>query len=89
VVEIGEVPTKTRLPANVEAKEMQFLYKESDEVVFMDPSNHEQIAVSKLLIGDGADLMTDNLPCRMDRYAHARIRRPRRVDRAPGQLVAP
>jgi len=59
------VPTKKRDPANVEEKEMQYLYKEGGDLVFMDPSNHAQISVSKDLIGDAADLMKDNLPCRM------------------------
>jgi elongation factor P len=59
------VPTKKREPANVEEKEMQYLYKEGGDLVFMDPSNHAQVTVSKELIGDAADLMKDNLPCRM------------------------
>jgi elongation factor P len=59
------VPTKKRESANVEEKEMQYLYKEGGDLVFMDPSNHAQVTVSKELIGDSADLMTDNLPCRM------------------------
>jgi elongation factor P len=59
------VSTKKREPANVEEKEMQFLYKEGGDLVFMDPSNHVQVTVSKELIGGAADLMTDNLPCRI------------------------
>ena len=59
------MPTKKHEPANVEEKEMQYLYKEGGDLVFMDPSNHAQVTVSKELIGDAADLMTDNLPCRV------------------------
>jgi elongation factor P len=50
-------------PANVETKDMQFLYKEGDDLVFMDQSNYEQVTVSKDLIGAAHDLMKDNLPC--------------------------
>ena len=50
-------------PANVETKDMQFLYKEGDDLVLMDQSNYEQVTVSKDLIGSAHDLMKDNLPC--------------------------
>jgi elongation factor P len=50
-------------PANVEQKDMQFLYKEGTDLVFMDQSSFEQVTVSAELIGDAADLMKDNLPC--------------------------
>ena len=59
------MPTKKREPANIEEKEMQYLYKEGGDLVFMDRSSREQVAVSKELIGDAADLLTHNLPCRM------------------------
>src|SRR5690242_21053545 len=50
-------------PANVEERSMQFLYKEGDDLVFMDESNYEQVSVRKDLVGKNADLMKDNLPC--------------------------
>ena len=50
-------------PANVEEREMQFLYKEGDDLVFMDQKNYEQVSVSAELVGEPADLMKDNLPC--------------------------
>ena len=42
---------------------MQFLYREGEEMVFMDEKNYEQISVAKDLIGDAHDLMKDNMPC--------------------------
>ena len=60
-----QVPTKKREPANVEEKEMQYLYKEGGDLVFMDRSSHEQVTVSAQLIGDAADLITGNLLCRV------------------------
>jgi len=48
-------------PANVEDKEMQYLYKEGDDFVFMDPSSYEQTTVAAEIIGDDHDLMKDNI----------------------------
>jgi elongation factor P len=50
-------------PANVETRDMQFLYKEADDLVFMDQTNFEQVSVSKDLVGEAHDLMKDNMPC--------------------------
>jgi elongation factor P len=50
-------------PANVEEKDMQFLYKEGDELVFMDQSSFEQVSVQKDMVGDNWDLLKDSLPC--------------------------
>src|ERR1700755_3433681 len=69
-------------PANVETRDMQFLYKEGGDLVFMDQTNYEQVTISTDLVGEAHDLMTDNLPCTAvffnDRHAHARVRRARR-----------
>ena len=48
-------------PANVEDKTMQFLYKESDDFVFMDPKSYEQVTIPGETIGDDHDLMKDNI----------------------------
>jgi elongation factor P len=50
-------------PANVETRDMQFLYKEADDLVFMDQTNFEQVSVSKDLVGEAHDLMKDNMAC--------------------------
>ncbi len=50
-------------PANVEEREMQFLYKEGDDFVFMDNGNYEQVTVTSTVVGDDADLLKDNLSC--------------------------
>jgi elongation factor P len=50
-------------PANVEEREMQFLYREGEDLVFMDQKSYEQVSVAADLIGEPADLMKDNLPC--------------------------
>jgi elongation factor P len=49
-------------PANVDQRDMQYLYKEGGDLVFMDQSNYEQVTVSADLIGKAVDLMKDNLP---------------------------
>lgn len=50
-------------PANVEERNMQYLYKEGDDLVFMDEKNFEQVSVRADMIGDAVGLMKDNLPC--------------------------
>jgi len=50
-------------PANVEEKDMQFLYKEGADLVFMDQSSYEQVNIPVEKVGTSADLMKDNLPC--------------------------
>ena len=49
-------------PANVDQRDMQFLYKEGGDLVFMDQTNYEQVTISADLIGEAVDLMKDNLP---------------------------
>ena len=48
-------------PANVEDREMQFLYKEGEDFVFMDPKSYEQVTIAAEIIGDDHDLMKDNI----------------------------
>jgi elongation factor P len=50
-------------PANVEERDMQFLYREGEDLVFMDQKSYEQVSISADLVGEPADLMKDNLPC--------------------------
>ena len=50
-------------PANVEERNMQYLYKDADELVFMDDKSFEQVQVRADMIGEAADLMKDNLAC--------------------------
>jgi elongation factor P len=50
-------------PANVEEREMQYLYKEGDDYVFMDQSTYEQVTVTPDILGDNHDLMMDNMSC--------------------------
>jgi elongation factor P len=50
-------------PANVETRDMQFLYKEGGDLVFMDQTSYEQVTIGADMIGPSHDLMKDNLPC--------------------------
>jgi elongation factor P len=50
-------------PANVETRDMQFLFKEGSDLVFMDQTSFEQVTIGTDLVGESHDLMTDNLPC--------------------------
>jgi elongation factor P len=48
-------------PADVESREMQFLYKEGDMFVFMDTTNYEQVQLIPELIGDATGYMVDGM----------------------------
>ena len=47
-------------PANVEDKEMQYLYKEGEDFVFMDMESYDQIHVPAGTVGDAASYMLEN-----------------------------
>jgi elongation factor P len=52
-------------PANVEDKNMQFLYREGEDFVFMDNSSYEQTHVSHDIVGDDWKFLKDNLECQV------------------------
>lgn len=46
--------------ANVDKRDMQFLYKDGDDFVFMDTSTYDQIHVGAATVGDAAQYMIEN-----------------------------
>lgn len=66
-VETGNVMEKTfrageKLPkAVVERRDMQFLYRNEDEFVFMDNENFDQITLTKEKIGDGVKYLKESM----------------------------
>jgi len=48
-------------PANVEEAEMQFLYQEGENYVFMDNHTYEQTYIPSAVLGEVALLMPDNI----------------------------
>lgn len=48
-------------PANIEEREMQFLYKEGDNYHFMDNTTYDQSFIPADDIGDAGQLMPDNI----------------------------
>lgn len=46
--------------ANVDRREMTYLYNDGSDYVFMDPSTYEQVAVSPAVVGDLAGYMLEN-----------------------------
>jgi len=54
--------------ADIELKDMQYLYKEQDGFVFMNTENYEQITLSKEAIGDLAGYMQDNMQVKIMLY---------------------
>ena len=47
--------------ANMEQKEMQFLYKDNDGYNFMNQANYDQVALSEEQLGQAKDFLQENL----------------------------
>lgn len=48
-------------PANIEEKQMQFLYHEGEHFCFMDNVSYEQVFIPRDIVGDTAKFLSDNL----------------------------
>nr|WP_240897970.1 elongation factor P [Kineococcus vitellinus] len=47
--------------ATVDKRDMQYLYKDGEDFVFMDSSTYDQITIPAATVGDAADYMLENL----------------------------
>lgn len=47
--------------ANLDRRDMQYLYKEAGDYIMMDSKTYEQIAVSEAQIGDGIKYLKENM----------------------------
>lgn len=55
-------------PADVEDRDMQFIYPEGETFVFMNTASGEQIIVSADAMGDSKDFLMDGLECTITLY---------------------
>lgn len=46
--------------ANVDRREMQYLYHDGDAYVFMDTATYDQVSIPAATVGDAADYMLEN-----------------------------
>ena len=46
--------------ANVDKRDMQFLYRDGDDFVFMDTSTYDQVHISPAVVGDAEHFMLEN-----------------------------
>lgn len=51
---------KVEIP-NIEEKNMQYLYSEGDEYIFMDNETYDQVKLGKDVIGDNAGFLLENI----------------------------
>ncbi len=54
--------------AILERSDMQFLYKDGDEYVFMDTETYEQLNVRPVALGDAADYMIESMMAQIAIY---------------------
>lgn len=55
--------------AIVDRQDMQFLYKEGDDYVFMDTSTYDQMNVAPTALGDAASYLTEQMIAQISMYA--------------------
>lgn len=53
---------------DLETREMQFLYREGDEMAFMDLTTYEQLALGKNVTGDKGGYLKDGQQCKVLLY---------------------
>ena len=46
--------------ANVDKRDMQYLYKDGDDWVFMDSSSYDQVPISAAVVGDNSRWLLEN-----------------------------
>ena len=46
--------------ANVDKREMQYLYQDGDTYIFMDLDNYEQVSLPEVVVGDAINYMLEN-----------------------------
>lgn len=46
--------------ASVEKRDMQYLYKDGEDFIFMDSTNYDQIRISKETVGDAVNYILEN-----------------------------
>ena len=49
--------------ANVDKRDMQYLYRDGDDWVFMDTSTYDQVTISNAVVGDNSRWMLENQEC--------------------------
>src|SRR5210317_108222 len=54
--------------ASLDERNYQFLYSDEQSLYFMDTKDYEQISISKELIGEDEDLLTENLDVSIEFY---------------------
>src|SRR5688572_23122506 len=55
-------------PADAEERNLQYIYADGEQYVFMHQQSGEQISVNKDVVGDDADFLTDGLDCQITIY---------------------
>lgn len=61
VLEKGYISTAKLEPADVSRKNAQYLYKDGDNYIFMDPTTYDQFAIPEEVIGEPARFLTEGV----------------------------
>jgi elongation factor P len=61
------------MPARIETKEMQFLYKSDQDYVFMDNNTYEQLMLNEEKLGEGVKYLKENMTVMVQMYNNESI----------------
>lgn len=61
VIEKTFSPTEKFEPAEIEKKEMQYIYNDGDLYYFMDMETYEQVPLNKSMVEDALNYITENM----------------------------
>lgn len=68
VVERSFNPNDKFEPAQLDRRDMSFLYADGELYYFMDTETYEQLPINKSILGDGVDFLKENMVCRVLSY---------------------
>ncbi len=68
VIEKTFSPTDKFEDAQIERKEMEYLYDDGDLLYFMDTETYEQMPLNKNLVGDNFQFVKENMTCKINSY---------------------
>lgn len=68
VVERSFNPTDKFEQAQLERRDMSYLYADGDLYYFMDTETYEQMPINKNMLGDALDFLKENMVCRILSY---------------------
>lgn len=65
VMEKSFNPTEKFEPANIERKDMSYLYKDGDLYYFMDTETYDQVPIDEEILGETSEFLKEEMVCKV------------------------